>query len=141
MLQNRSLLPSVVLFSVLPQVIIFLVFLLFDPSNIFPGFFILLLFPSVSILVFFSLTSPSSFFHTGEFLCFCFRVILQHPLPLAGIRNFVNHLVSLTFSCFDPVFFLLYSIHLFRDGKNLLNLDLQILILPLNSFTRLIFRF
>ena len=42
MLQNPPLLPSVVLFSVLSQLIIFLVFLLFDLSNIFSGSFVLL---------------------------------------------------------------------------------------------------
>ena len=87
------------------------------------------LFLSGSIIMCFSLTSLSSLF----FFCCCSRVILQHPLRLVGMRNFVNHIVSLNFSCFDLVFFLLSSIHPFHEGKDNLNLDFEFLILLLNS--------
>ena len=65
------------------------------------------------------------------FFCCSFSAIFQHPLLFAGMRNLMCLTVIITFSCSHLHFFLLHSIHLFHKGKDLRNLDLQSLILPL----------
>ena len=116
-------LPSVVFFCALCEVIAFLVSLvliLATSSWACSLFFVSLGFDHLALLPNFTELNFLS-----EHFCCSFSATFQHLLWLSGVRNLLHHTVNITFFCFDLLFFLLPSVHVFHEGKDLLNLDLQ----------------
>ena len=108
-LQNPPLLPSVVLFCVLPQTIIFLIFLLlFDLSNIF-----LVLFTSLFVSSYFDhrvlLPFIAELFSSWRALLLLLQSTLAASYQARWDEKLRDHIVSLSFSCFGLVFSLLSS--------------------------------